>query len=179
MLQPPSYHKLCHVICSGHTVTWPIDPYRSSLCSGLLLSSHSHSVTVVESRNQGLKTVWLSRLLSSLGACVQNTSILSSSCLSLTHFPNPPDLLGTQDVSLGHGFASLRCCFKFHVCNSKRQREMGNLSPQKPLPHPSKVEDAVGTGMQLPNKLRVTRKLLCQGISTESQSVLMCPIRSS
>lgn len=139
MLQPPSYHKLCHFICSGHTVTCPIDPYRSSLCSG-------PSLTAVERRNRGLKTAWLSRLPNPLGGCVQNASILSSSCLSLTHFPNPPDLLDTQDVYLGHGFASLRCCFKFRVCNSKRQREMGNLSPRNHSPTPAKWKMLLARG---------------------------------
>lgn len=113
---------------------------------GLYSHPHSHSLTAVERRNRGLKTAWLSRLPNPLGGCVQNASILSSSCLSLTHFPNPPDLLDTQDVYLRHGFASLRCCFKFHVCNSKRQREMGNLSPRNHSPTPAKWKMLLAQG---------------------------------
>lgn len=147
MLQPPSYHKLCHFICSGHTVTCPIDPYRSSLCSGPLLSSPQPFSHSCREKKPGLKDRMTLKATQSIGGGgVQNASILSSSCLSLTHFPNPPDLLDTQDVYLRHGFASLRCCFKFHVCNSKRQREMGNLSPRNHSPTPAKWKMLLARG---------------------------------
>lgn len=145
-----------------------------TLFQALLSSSQSITYSCREKENWGLKTVWLSRLFSPLFEHpFWFLPLLNTPC------PNPSDLMDTRDVSLGDTFAPLRCCFKVHVSNSKWQREMGNLFPQKPPPTPSKVEDAVCTGLQLPNKLCVTRKLLCQGISTESQNILMCPIHIS
>lgn len=101
-----------------------------------------------------------------------------ANALSLLHLHCGSDFLDSQAISLSldHTFVTLRVCFKFHFYNSKWHREE-KLKIHHPEAAPSsKEEGCYLQRMQLPNKLCVTRKLLCQGISTESQNVLMHPV---
>lgn len=83
-------------------------------------------------------------------------------------------------LSLDHTFVALRCCFKFYIHNSEWQREE-KLKIRYPEAAPSSKEE--GCYLQrgcsyLTNKC-VTRKLSWQGISTESQNILMHPVSLS
>lgn len=99
-------------------------------------------------------------------------------------FPSPSALWICLARFLGHfsisAFVALRCCFKFYIHNSEWQREE-KLKIRCPEAAPSSKDE--GCYLQrgcsyLTNKC-VRRKLSWQGISTESQNILMHPVSPS
>lgn len=99
--------------------------------------------------------------------------------LSFLHLHCGSDLLDSKAISpsLDHTCVALRCGFKFHVYNSKWHRdEKLRIFPPRSFPFQQRGRILFAKEMQLPNKLCVTRKLLCQAISTESQNILTYPI---
>lgn len=60
------------------------------------------------------------------------------------------------------------------TANDREKRNWKSATQKLPLL--AKRKDAICKRMQLPNKLCVTRKLLCQGNSPESQNILTHPI---